>query len=99
MINKKGDYSHSLKEVLDQLVKAYRWGGKISEMRIKDSWRKVVGQMIDRHTESMQVKGKILYVSLDSSALRSELMMARSKIVDSLNKELGAKVLDDIVFR
>lgn len=99
MINKKGDFSHNLKDVLDELIKSYRWGGKISELRIKESWTKVVGQMIDRHTSSMQVKGRILYVNLDSSALRNELMMARSKIVESLNKEVGKKVIDDIVFR
>lgn len=99
MINKKGDFSHNLKDVLDELIKSYRWGGKISELRIKESWTKVVGKMIDRHTTHMQVKGKILYVNLDSSALRNELMMARSKIVESVNKEVGKKVIDDIVFR
>lgn len=99
MINKKGDFSHSLKDVLNELVKTYRWGGKIGEMRIIETWNGVVGSMIARHTDKIQVKGRILYVSLDSSALRSELMMARSKIVESMNKEIGAKVIDDIVFR
>ena len=99
MINKKGDYSHSLKDVLDELIKTYRWSGKIGEMRIIETWKKVVGSMISNHTDKIQLKGKILYVSLDSSALRNELMMARSKIVASMNKEIGSKVLDDIVFR
>lgn len=99
MINKKGDYSHNLKDVLDELIKTYRWGGKIGEIRIIETWNKVVGPMISKHTDKIQLKGKILYVSLDSSALRNELMMARSKIVDSINKEIGSKILEDIVFR
>ena len=95
----KNDYSHSLQEVLEQLIKSYRWSGKIDEQKIIDSWRTVVGNMINNHTTNLQVKEKTLFVSLDSSALRSELMMARSKIVDSLNKEAGSKIVDDIVFR
>jgi len=95
----KNDYSHSLQEVLEQLIKAYRWNGKIDEQKIIDSWRTVVGNMIDNHTTKLQVKEKTLFVSLDSSALRNELMMARSKIVDSLNKEACSKIVEDIVFR
>ena len=95
----KKDNSYNLQELIEKLIKAYRWDGKISELKIIDSWKSVVGPMIERHTTGIQLKGKILYVSLDSSALRNELMMARSKIVDSLNKEVGSKVLEDIVFR
>lgn len=95
----KNDYSHSLQDVINQLIKAYRWSGKIDEQKIIDSWKAVVGNMIDSHTTKLQVKEKTLFVSLDSSALRSELMMARSKIVDSLNKEAGSKIVNDIVFR
>ncbi len=95
----KNDYSHSLQEVIEQLIKTYRWSGKIDEQKVIDSWKTVVGNMIDRHTTRLQVKEKTLFVSLDSSALRNELMMARSKIIDSLNKEAGSKIVEDIVFR
>ncbi len=95
----KNDYSHSLQEVIEQLIKTYRWSGKIDEQKVIDSWKTVVGNMIDRHTTRLQVKEKTLFVSLDSSALRNELMMARSKIIDSLNKEVGSKIVEDIVFR
>ncbi len=95
----KTDYSHSLQDVIQQLIKTYRWSGKMDERKIIDSWKTVVGNMISRHTTNLQVKEKTLFVSLDSSALRSELMMARSKIVESLNKEVGEKVVEDIVFR
>ncbi len=93
------DYDHNLKDVIEQLIKTYRWGGKINERRIIESWKTTMGTMIDRHTDNLQVKDKTLFVSLDSSALRNELMMARSKIVKNLNKEIGKEVLEDVVFR
>lgn len=95
----KKENTYELKELLQQLVKAYRWSGKMDEMKVRDSWEKVVGKMIDRHTTEVHLKGTTLFVKLDSSALRNELMMARSKIAESINKEIGKKVIDDIIFR
>ena len=97
MIKRKNEYS--LKEVLDQLVKAYRLEGKLLETKVINSWEKVVGGIFAKHTTHLSIKNGILYVKLDSSVLRSELSMARSKLVDSLNKEVGQKVIEDIIFR
>jgi hypothetical protein len=41
----------------------------------------------------------VLYINLDSSVIRNELMMARSKIVEAINKEMGAEVIKDLVLR
>jgi len=97
MIKRKNEYT--LKEVLDELVNAYRLGGKLQETRVINSWEKVVGGIFARHTTSLSIKKGILYVKLDSSVLRSELAMARSKLVDMLNKEVGEKVIEDIIFQ
>lgn len=97
MIKRKNEYS--LKEVLDELIKTYRLEGKLLETRVINSWEKVVGGIFAKHTTHLSIKGGILYVKLDSSVLRSELAMARSRIVDMLNKEVGEKVIEDIVFR
>ena len=95
----KRESEFTLKEVINQLLNAYRWGNKLDEVKIVESWEKVVGGIIGRHTVNMSVRNKILYVKLDSSVLRSELHMAKSKIVQSLNKEVGKDVIDDIVLR
>ncbi len=95
----KRDYDYTLKEVIEQLLRAYQWDERLDEARLKDSWEKIVGGIVGKHTTGMAIKKKILYVSLDSSALRNELMMSRSKIVKMLNEEAGKQVIEDIVFR
>ncbi len=95
----KRDTEFTLKEVISQLLNTYRWGNKLDEVKVAESWEKVVGGIIGRHTTNIQVRNKILYVKLDSSVLRSELHMAKSKIVKSLNEEVGKDVIDDIVLR
>jgi len=92
----KGD--SSLKDVLQQLFDAYGWTEKMDGVRITNSWEKVVGGIIARHTTNLYVKNRNLYVILDSSVLRNELFMERSMLVDKLNQEIGKKVIDDIIF-
>lgn len=72
---------------------------KLDETQLIGSWEKVVGGIFAKHTEHLSIKNKILFVKMDSAVLRSELVMARSKLVEMLNKESGKKVIEDIVFR
>lgn len=81
------------------MLNTYRWGNKLDEVKVAESWEKVVGGIIGRNTTNIQVRNKILYVKLNSSVLRSELHMAKSKIVKSLNEEVGKDVINDIVLR
>jgi predicted nucleic acid-binding Zn ribbon protein len=97
MVNSNNDYS--LKEVIEQLVKAYGIGQKLDEAALLNAWDSVVGKLFARHTLNLSIKNRVLYVKMDSSVIRNELMMARSKLVDLLNKEAGKTVIDDIVFR
>ncbi len=97
MIKRKNEYS--LKDVIEELINSYHLSGKLKETRIINSWEKVVGGIFAKHTTNLSIKNGILYVKLDSSVLRSELAMARSKLVDMLNKEVGEKVIEDIIFR
>jgi len=39
----------------------------------------------------------VLYVKVNSAALRNELLFARTKILNTLNKEVGANVIEEIV--
>lgn len=95
----KTNHDHSLKELIEKLINAYRWNDKLDAVDVTATWEKVVGGIFAKHTTNLFVKNRILYVKLDSSVLRNELHMARTKIKDMINKELGKKVIDEIVLR
>lgn len=95
----KNDYDHTLKDVIQELLKAYRWDDRLDVVKLKRSWDKIVGKIIADHTTHIDVRHKKLYVKLDSSVIRNELMLARSKIVEAVNKEMGSKIIDEIVLR
>jgi len=89
----------SLKEVINELLKAYKLDNRIYETQVIGAWETVVGKVIAKHTMKMYVNKKILFVTLDSAALREELSYAKQKLIKSLNKKVGVEVITDIVFR
>lgn len=97
MIKRNNEYS--LKEVIEELINTYRLGGKLQETKVINSWEKVVGGIFAKHSQHLSIKNKVLYVTMDSAVLRSELTLSRSKLVEMLNKEVGEKIIEDIVFR
>jgi len=95
----KTNHEYSMGSAIKEFVRALRMDNKLEEVNLMASWEPVVGAMIARHTDHLAIKNRILYVNLDSAPLSNELMMARSKIVKALNKEVGKKLITDIVFR
>lgn len=72
---------------------------KMMEIRIRRVWQEVLGPMVLQYTRNVYVKDRVLYVSLTSSVLRSELVLCREKLVKSLNDYAGSQVIRDIVIR
>lgn len=72
---------------------------KILEIRIQRAWGEVLGPMVMQYTRNVFIRDKVLYVSLTSAVLRSELSMCRDRLVVSLNKYAGAEVIRDVVIR
>ena len=89
----------SLGSAIKEFLHAYRLEEKFNQTKLLHSWEKVVGKMVAAHTKDLHIRNKILFVRIDSSALRNELSYAREKIVKSLNDEVNAEVIEDVVFR
>lgn len=87
-----------LKEVIEELLAVYHIEDKVNETRVIAHWDAVVGKMIARDTVQLYIKNRILYVKLNSPALRQELGYARSKLIKMLNKAAQNEVITDIAF-
>lgn len=93
----KRENDHILKEVMEDLFRAYGWTDKMDGVKVINSWEKVAGKIVANHTSDLYVKNNKLYVKLDSSVLRNELFMDRSLITKKINKELGKKIINEII--
>ena len=93
----KRSNDQSLGDAIKEFLQAYRLEDKLNETRIMQAWPDVMGRLISNHTTDLYIKNKILFVKLDSSALRNELSYAREKIVKALNKAVNVNVIEDVV--
>jgi hypothetical protein len=72
---------------------------KLLEIRIQRAWGEVLGATVLHSTRNLYVKNGVLYVSVNSSVLRSELLLNRERIVKKLNEYARAEVIRDVVIR
>lgn len=72
---------------------------KMLEMRVQRLWGELFGPMVAQYTTQLYVKNRILYVSMSSSVVRSELFSMRKRLVATLNEHAGSDVINDIRFQ
>jgi predicted nucleic acid-binding Zn ribbon protein len=89
----------SLGDVIKQLIRTYRFEDKIAEVRITSAWEKVMGPQIHSLTNKLVFKDQTLTVYLRSAPLREELYMAKTKIIDMINKEVGHRHVKELILR
>jgi len=89
----------TLGEVVKALIEMYRMEGKLKEASLINAWESVVGDMIAKHTVQLRINKKVLYVEVDSAALRNELTYAREKLKKALNRKVKDNVIDEVVVR
>jgi len=88
-----------LGEVIHDYLKALDIDNKLQEIRLIDSWPKVVGISVSKKTDRLFIKNRVLFVYLNSSIVRSELLRIREGLIKALNDKAGTKIIDDIVLR
>ena len=89
----------TLKEAVDSMLKAYRLDDKMRQVKLIDSWDKIMGPTVANRTVEIKIFDKKLFVKLNSASLRQELFQEREKIKKLLNDEAEAIVIDEIVFQ
>jgi len=92
---RKGD-AQPLKEVIQELLEAYRLKGKYHEQRIVAAWPEVMGPFIASRTGNIFVKNQTLFVELSSAALKEELGMSKHKLIALLNEKVGGDIINEV---
>lgn len=95
----KKSNEQKLGDVIKQFLQAYKFEDKITEVRIHAAWEKVMGPQIHSLTTKLEYRNPMLTVYLRSAPLREELYMARTKIIDMINKEIGSTAIKELTLR
>lgn len=86
-----------LGDLIKEFYEQRRGAEYLYEVKVINSWRQVVGPFIATHTIDLSIKNGVLYVRVDSDALRNELSYSKSLLIRNLNEVVGREVIHEIV--
>jgi predicted nucleic acid-binding Zn ribbon protein len=90
---------HQPSEFLAGLLKSVGLSDGIDEGRLKDSWSKVAGEFVSKHTVPESLRGGVLVLLVLQPTMKFHLQQMRGKLLDNMRRELGDGVVKQIVFK
>ncbi|WP_128547734.1 DUF721 domain-containing protein [Larkinella soli] len=87
-----------LKDAIGQMLKSYQLQTRFNETYLEAFWEKMMGKAIASRTNRLYVRDRKLHIEINSAPLRSELVIAKQKMIQLINREMGTEVVDDVIF-
>ncbi|HCW07082.1 MAG TPA: DUF721 domain-containing protein [Cytophagales bacterium] len=84
-------------QAIKDLLKQYHLKPKFDEASVVASWEKMVGKPIAKRTKKIYVRNKVLFIELDSPAMKSDLSFHKNHLLKAIEAEFGKEVLKEIV--
>lgn len=94
----KRTYPRHIAAIIEEAMKMEGLEDTFNEQRAAAAWADVVGPAINRYTTRRYVDHGVMHVYLTSAPLKNELSFARERLVEALNRHVGAQVVSEIVF-
>ena len=96
---KRKNNNETVEKLFETILKQNGIWQKFLEHKIINNWKDIVGVKIAKSTTKIDISGRKLYLQVDSSVLRNELLMLRSNIIDIVNSKAGENIIDDVIIR
>ncbi|PRY48853.1 uncharacterized protein DUF721 [Arcticibacter pallidicorallinus] len=87
-----------IKEAIEQMLQVYKLKRKFDETALVAAWPEMMGPAVANRTRQLYIREKKLFIRVESSVLKNELVMIRSQILEKMNERAGSQVLEEIVF-
>ena len=88
----------SLKEAIDQMLQVYKIKKRFDETAVVAHWAQLVGKPVANRTRELFIRDKKLFVRIESSVIKNELLLMRTQIIDKINEEAESVVVEEIIF-
>ncbi|WP_029286383.1 DUF721 domain-containing protein [Pedobacter sp. R20-19] len=88
----------TMKDAISKMLDVYRLRRKFDETSILAIWPEIMGTAIANRTTQIYIKDKKLFIRIESSVIKNELVMVRQGIIQKLNEHAGNVVINEMVF-
>lgn len=86
----------SIGEAIEHYLQSNGLKEKVLIERVILDWPRIMGKAIAENTDQLWFRSGIFYVRMKSPIWKMELGLAKTKIKDILNKELGASLITEV---
>lgn len=88
----------SLKEAIEQMLNVYKIKRRYDETHVIAAWPEFVGKSVANRTSEIFIRDRKLFVRIESSVIKNELVMMRSQIIQKINDEAKTVLIEEIIF-
>ena len=88
----------TLKDAISKMLDVYRIRRKFDETSIVAIWPEIMGTAIANRTKQIYIHDKKLFIRIESSVIKNELVLVRAGIIQKLNDHAGSIVINEIIF-
>ena len=88
----------SLKEAIEQMLQVYKIKKRFDETHVVAAWPQLVGKSVANRTKELFIHDKKLFLRIESSVIKNELMLMRTQIINKINEEAKSVIVDEIIF-
>jgi len=91
--------TQTIASVIKDYLKEAQIEGKLKEVQVVNSWEELVGKTIAHRTNRIYIKNGKLYLHINSSIVKNELLMFREGIIERINTNAGEEIVKEIVLK
>ena len=88
----------SLKDAIEQMLQVYKIKRRFEETGILAAWPELVGKSVANRTKEIYIHNKKMFLRVESSVIKNELMLMRSQIIDKINDRAKEVLVEEIIF-
>lgn len=88
----------TLKEAVEKMLSVYKLRSKFDQTSVVALWPEIMGKAIANRTKQIYVSQQKLFVRIESSVIKNELLMVRTGIIQKINERTGSEVITEIIF-
>lgn len=83
-------------DIVLQILRANGLETPLLQRRLINAWEEIVGETVARYTESKSIRNQTLWVKILNPAIRADLQMKKSAVINALNTKVGAQIIVDL---
>jgi predicted nucleic acid-binding Zn ribbon protein len=92
----------SIGEAIQAFLKArqnHRLRTGVQALQIETVWEQLMGKVIAKYTDKIEIAGGKLFVTTSVAALKNELLYQKATIIQRVNEALGEKAVNDVIIK